>query len=153
MPLKTLSEALYEAVHRSKKPAKQIADEAGISYNYLMRMTMDTSSGVDFNLKHLVPVMKSAGNYEALRVLNQLCGFLPPMRPPRGAKVSAKMEVHEYQKQFNDLVGLLIGYIQEPTAKSLESLEQALLQHMTTTEEMRRRCKNNLINQKEMFHE
>lgn len=51
MSLKPLNEALYETVHRGSKSPKQIADETGISYNYLMRMTMQTDSGCDCNLK------------------------------------------------------------------------------------------------------
>jgi len=152
MKIKQISEALYETVHQSKKPAKQLADETGVSYNYLMRMSMDTSSGVDFNLKYLVPVMKAANNYDVLKALNQLCGFLPPVKPPKGWKTSPSQEVHEYQTTFNQLIGQLLAFVQNPSELLLKDLNQSMMEHMSHTEAMRQRCVNKLINQGELFN-
>lgn len=153
MSIKPLSETLYNTVHRSKKPAKVLADETGISYNYLARMSMDTSSGVSFNLKFLVPLMKAAGNYEILKTLNQLCGYLPPVRPPRGWKKSPKQEVHQYQQAFNQLIGLLLAFVDAPSQELLSALNESMQSHMAATEAMRQRCLSQTINQGELFDE
>jgi len=151
--IKTIQEAVYETVHRSRKPPKQIADEMGISYSYLMRMGLDGESGCDINAKYLVPLMSTTSNYELLKVLNQLCGFLPPVKPPRGWKNGPKQEVHEYQTAFNQLIGQLLAFIQNPSEALLKDLNQSMMEHMSHTEAMRQRCVNKLINQGELFND
>lgn len=150
MAKKSLKDALYETVHRGDKPPKQIADETGISYNYLMRSALDTDSGCDFNAKHLVPLMKAAGNYEALKVIAELCGFLL-VKSPRGTKKGAKHDLQDYQASFNSIVVKLIRFTQQPSEASYKEISNLLRQHMSDTESIRRRCKSNLLNQKELF--
>lgn len=150
MSLKPLNEALYETVHRGGKSPKQIADETGISYNYLMRMTMQTDSGCDFNLKFLVPVMKSADNFEVLKSLALLSGFLI-IKTPKGTRKGSKFDLNEYQIRFSTMMSKLIQFAQEPSDQSYREVNRLLREHMADTENLRRRCKNNLLNQAEMF--
>ena len=88
---------LYRMIHRNAKSARQLADEIGISYSYLCRFGLTEESGADIPLKYFVPLMKSAGDYSALKYINMLCGFLT-IRAPRGfrSKTDEVLAVNEY---------------------------------------------------------
>lgn len=150
MTLKSLNEAIYETVHRSEKPPKVIADEIGCSYNYLMRMGMQSESGCDFNLKYLVPLMKATGNYNVLKVLARLCSKLV-VAQPRGTRNGAKKDLITYHKYFSDMMSKLFEFAQDPGEKLYRELNEMMREHMADTESLRRKCKDNLINQKELF--
>lgn len=59
--MSTLKECLYATIHRNKKPLKLIAEEIGMSENYLTRSALpdleesDTGSGCRFPLKKSIP--------------------------------------------------------------------------------------------------
>lgn len=150
MARKPLKDALYETVHRSKKPPKQLADETGISYNYMMRAAMDTESGCDFNLKYVVPLMLASDNYEILKSQAALCGFLL-VKNPTGTRKGAKRDLQDYQVSFNQMIVKLIRYMQDPSEDLCKEINDLLRQHMSDTENIRRRFKKNLMNQKELF--
>lgn len=151
MPLKPIEDAIYETVHRGAKPPKQVADETGISYNYLMRMSMPGDSGCNFNLKFLVPIMKAQDCYAVLSTLNQLCGFMPPVKAPRGTKQGSRKDLLQYQKDANHMITRVIAFLQEPSEARWKEIDALMRQHMSDTECMRRRCKKNLMDQMEMF--
>lgn len=147
----SLTEALQEMVHRSEKPPKVISDETGIPYNYLMRQVLEGESGCNFILKNLVPVMKASGNFDPLKVLNMRCGFLPPVKAPRGTKQGAKTDLNDYQISFNKMMQKIIRFIQDPTDDNFKAVDLLMRDHMSDTECIRRKCKKNLINQTELF--
>jgi len=72
-----VKEVLYCTIHENKKGVKQIADEIGISSNYLYRSALpDDESGAKFPIQYLVPLMKSTDDYSLIRHLAKLCGFI-----------------------------------------------------------------------------
>lgn len=148
--MKTIDEAIYETIHRDEKPPKVLADEIGCSYSYLMRMGMQTESGVDFNLKYLIPLMKATNNYEILKVICQRCAYML-VRRPRGTKKGAKKDLNTYQKNFSDMMTDLFSFAEEPTESKYKELNEKMREHMSDTESLRRKCKSNLLNQVELF--
>ena len=70
--MNTLREALYETIHRNGKPLKLIAEEIGMSENYLTRAALpdpeesETGSGCRFPLKKLIPLIQSTGDFSVL---------------------------------------------------------------------------------------
>lgn len=148
--MKTIDEAIYETIHRDEKPPKVLADEIGCSYSYLMRMGMQTESGVDFNLKYLVPLMKATGNFLILKVICQRCAYLLVKRP-RGTKKGAKKDLTTYQKGFSEMMAKLFSFAEEPTENKYNELNDRMREHMSDTESIRRKAKQNLMNQVELF--
>lgn len=68
----TLRECLYNTIHRSKKPLKVIAEEIGMSENYLTRAALpdpeesETGTGCRFPLKKLIQLIRATGDYSVL---------------------------------------------------------------------------------------
>lgn len=112
----TLQELVYETVHRAPEPVPVLADKLGISANYLYKMGIPHENGADFKLKHAVPLMQETKNYKILKKMNQLCGFLPPVKVPRVArnKTEDAALVAEYQQVCHQAVNALIDYLEDP---------------------------------------
>lgn len=76
----TLKDRLYETIHRSNKPLKAIAEEIGMSENYLARAALpdleesDTGSGCRFPLKKLIPLVRSTGDFGVLDFVERSLG-------------------------------------------------------------------------------
>ncbi|APF20366.1 hypothetical protein Calab_1484 [Caldithrix abyssi DSM 13497] len=124
----TIKELLYETIHRSKKTVPQIADEMGISANYLYRAGLPTDgSGVKFPLEFLVPLMKTTKNYNILKHLARLCGFIlvkePRFRGYRGDEIDL---VDEYQEVTTKAVRLLKTFLSKPTFENYSQTVNAL---------------------------
>ncbi len=151
---KSISEALHDTFHRSKKHPQEIADELGVSYNYLARAVLDGASGCNFPLRLLIPLMKITGDYTVLKRMANMCGFLL-VRPPRGVKkvVDLQKDLNKYQKGFNAIMTSLIEFIEKPTYEEGQRVIEMLLKHMEETEWWRRRCHRNIVNQMELFEE
>lgn len=66
--MRDLKTSLYLTVHGGKKSVEQIADECGITANYLYRACLEGESGCRFPLDLLLPLMQATGDY---RVLDQ----------------------------------------------------------------------------------
>ncbi len=151
---KTLTETLHETFHRNKKKPYEIAEEMGQSYNHMARMVLDTDSGCNFPERLLVPLMKTTKNYSYLVRLNEICGFLPPVKYPKGIKKfkDQDRQVNDYQKDFAETITTLLDFINNPTSEKYKSLNSKLLNHMSETEYWRKRCEKGLINQTELFN-
>jgi len=84
----TLRDSLYNTIHRNKKPLKLIAEEIGISENYLTRAALpepeenETGSGCRFPLKKLVPLIRATGDYSVLDVIEHSLGRFGVLLPP-----------------------------------------------------------------------
>lgn len=68
----TLRDTLYQTIHRNRKPLKLIAEEIGMSENYLTRAALpdhdeqESGSGCRFPLKKLIPLIRSTADYRIL---------------------------------------------------------------------------------------
>lgn len=76
----TLKDRLYETIHRNAKPLKAIAEEIGMSENYLARAALpdqeesDTGSGCRFPLKKLIPLIRATDNFSVLDYIEDSLG-------------------------------------------------------------------------------
>lgn len=146
----SIVEALYETFHRSRKHPKEIADQVGVSYSYLARAVLgDNPSGCNFPIRLLVPLMRAAGNYSALKVIARECGFLL-VKPPRGN--NHRQELYEYQGNFARLLQVLTRFLNYPDRESGRKVIEALADHMEQTSSWKYRCEKN-VNQLEMEFE
>lgn len=76
----TLTEALYNTVHRGAKALKVIAEEIGVSDSYLTRAALpdhddcETGTGCRFPLKKLIPLIRSTDDYQVLDAIEASLG-------------------------------------------------------------------------------
>lgn len=91
----TLRENLYNTIHLNKKPLKVIAEEIGISENYLTRAALpdaedsDTGTGCRFPLKKLIPLIRATNNYSVLDHIEHSLGRFGVLLPPPGRMPAA----------------------------------------------------------------
>jgi hypothetical protein len=86
----TLKDNLYKTIHKGEKPLKAIAEEIGLSENYLYRAATpdanesDTGTGCRFPLNKLIPLIKATNNFSVLdwieRDLGRVAITIPPKR-------------------------------------------------------------------------
>ncbi len=87
MDSNTLRETLYKTIHLNKKPLKVIAEEIGISENYLTRAALpdaedsDTGTGCRFPLKRLIPLIRATNDYSVLDHIEQSLGRFGVLLP------------------------------------------------------------------------
>ena len=76
----TLKDCLYQTLHRNKKPLKLIAEEVGMSENYLYRAALpdldesETGTGCRFPLNKLIPVTRSTDDFTVLDFIEHSLG-------------------------------------------------------------------------------
>ena len=105
--MKTMKDFLYETVHRSKKPLKLIAEEIGMSENYLTRAALpdqeesETGTGCRFPLKKLIPLIRSTQNYAMLDYIEHAVG-----------RVAIKLPQH-HGKDLDDIYRLTMRAVKE----------------------------------------
>lgn len=124
----TIKTLLYQAIHRNKKPAAQIADEIALSYSYLCRTGLPTDeSGVKFPLEYLVPLMKATHDYSVLKHIATLTGHLV-VKLPRG--FSDKSDENEAVSTYNELCAAaskhLTAFFRKPSPDRLRDVQDAI---------------------------
>jgi len=72
--LTTLKDSLHHVIHNSGVPTKKLADDLGISYSYLANAGNPNLEDFQFQLRHLVPLMKATGNMAVLDYLEHSMG-------------------------------------------------------------------------------
>lgn len=93
--MKTVTEALYDTIHRGEKPLKAIAEEIGVSENYLTRSALpdaedsDTGTGCRFPLKKLIPLIRATNDYQVLDAIEHSLGRCGVLLPPQGRASTA----------------------------------------------------------------
>lgn len=91
----TLRETLYVTIHRNKKPLKVIAEEIGVSENYLTRAALpdvedsDTGTGCRFPLKKLIPLIRATNDYSVLDHIEHSLGRFGVLLPPPAGTLTA----------------------------------------------------------------
>lgn len=124
----TIKNILYETIHRNKKSVPQIADEMGISANYLYRAGLPLDeSGVKFPVEYLIPLMKTTKNYSILKHLARLCGFIlvkePRFKGHRGDEIDL---VDAYQELTTKAVRHLKEFLSKPTFENYHQTIESL---------------------------
>ena len=138
----TIKNLLYETIHRAKKPVEQIADEMGISANYLYRAGMSLEgSGVKFPLEYLIPLMKTTKNYNILKHLARLCGFILIKEPRfKGFKGDDIDLVDDYQHTATKATRALKLFLSEPTYERYQKATDALNEVLEQSARAQRYC-------------
>jgi len=149
---KSIKTILYETIHRNKKSVEQIADEIGISSNYLYRAGLPLDeSGVKFPLDYLIPLMKTTGNYAILEQIAWICGFLL-VREPRvkNPKIEGTELIADYQDVTTLAIRMLKKFLDKPTEEHYNDIIEALQLVMTKSAEAKKYCSKHYQGQMEL---
>ena len=147
-----IKDVLHSTVHENVKPVKVIADEIGISSNYLYRAALpDDESGVKFPIQFLIPLMKSTNNYSLLRHIAKVSGFLTVKMPLMTANKKDELEiVDEYQDATVKVLKALKTFFNEPSSINYNNVDKALLDVMEQSSAAQKYCEKRLLGQLEM---
>jgi len=108
----TLTEAIWQTVNRGKLTPDELEDEIDYSASALKRAGLDGESGAGFNLRKLIPLMKSQGDYTIIEHLAHHCGFILITIPKSGkSKKERIISLAEYQRLTAAAVQVLVRLI------------------------------------------
>ncbi len=111
--MRTLTDCLYSTIHRNKKPLKVIAEEIGMSENYLTRAALpdqedsETGTGCRFPLKKLIPLIRATNDFSVLDTIERNLGRVGvPLPTPSGALTAdiCRLTMHSVS-EFGELIG------------------------------------------------
>ncbi len=112
--MNTLRETLYTTIHRNEKPLKLIAEEIGMSENYLTRAALpdpeesENGSGCRFPLKKLIPLIQSTGDFSVLDRIEESLGRVAILMPrANGCSSDICRNAMKAVKEFGELMGAL----------------------------------------------
>lgn len=112
--MNTIRDALYKTVHRNHKPLKLIAEEIGMSENYLTRSALpdqeesESGTGCRFPLKKLIPLIRSTGDYSVLDHIEDSLGRVAiPVPKATGASTEIVRLTMKSVKEFGELMSVL----------------------------------------------
>lgn len=131
---RTLQEAIYATLHRSRKPLAEIAEEIGSSANLLYRYCADeeSSSFADFPLRRLLPIIIATENNSLLDYLELKRGRIAVDLP--NFKILKRDEseiVTSYQECTIEAIHTLRKFLCYPDEKHLKTVEDSLHRVMT----------------------
>jgi hypothetical protein len=118
----TLRDCLYHTIHLNKKPLKLIAEEIGMSENYLTRAALpdaeesDTGTGCRFPLKKLIPLIKATGDLSVLDMIENNLGRVAIALPPPVKATTA--DICRLSMQSMKEFGKLVGDVEKSIADS-----------------------------------
>jgi len=127
-----LRKALYDAFHDAAVSPKEIAQALGVSYNYLAKAVISGENGCRFPLEWLIPFMKITGQYWALKIIANACGFLLVQNPR--LKKGLRAGFQDYQRRFCETLAKMISYSRQPSASRRSEAVAALTEHQEETE-------------------
>jgi len=131
----TLTEIIWQTVNRGQLTPEQIQDEIDYSASALKRAGLDGESGAGFNLRKLIPLMKTQDDYSILEFLAYRCGFLLIPIPRGGrSKKDRITSVVEYQKLTAIAVEVLMRFTKSGVSQA--ETEDILHQMLKGTAEM-----------------
>ena len=142
---------LYNTIHRNKKSINQIADEIGVSSNSLYRYCIEGESGSEMPARRLVPLMKAAENFELLKHIAYLCGFVC-IKMPKYLKVKTdEFEViNEYQDVTVKAASELKTFFDNPNSANYDKVSKALREVIEKSVTNQEYCKKTYSGQLEI---
>ena len=147
-----IKDVLYETVHENKKPVKQIADEIGISSNYLYRSALpDDESGVKFPLQNVIPLMKATNNYSLLRHIAKVSGFITIKMPVMKSEKKDEIDIIDsYQGSTLKALNALRLFFENPSSINYQNVDKSLIEVMEKSASAQKYAEKKLIGQLEM---
>jgi regulator of replication initiation timing len=119
--MNTLRDSLHDNIFNCGRPAKQIADEIGISYSYLASAGNPNLEEFHFQLKHLIPLSKSSNCFDTLDYIEKALGRVAFTVPSIGPDVSAvATEVAAVTLEFSHLMKELSEALADGVVESQE---------------------------------
>lgn len=151
--MQTIKELLYKTAHRNKKSIKQLADETGISDNYLYRACLPVDeSGVKYPLDKLVPLMKAANDYSILSHIANICGFILVKIPVFKAKKGEAIDIYDdYQEATANALASLKAFFKEPSKSNKDSVDEALMKVLEESQTAKKYCEKYYSRTPELF--
>lgn len=131
MNVRTLRESLYDTIHRNKKPLKAIAEEIGMTENYLTKAALpdqdesETGTGCRFPLKKLVPLVRTTGDFAVLDAIEHSLG-----------RVAVKMP-DPTRGKLQDVCRLSLKAVRD-FGELMAQVEKSLQDDLVTEQEMER---------------
>ncbi len=137
--MRDLKTSLYLTIHGSKKSVEQIADECGITANYLYRSCLEGESGCRFPLDLLLPLMQATGDYQVLDHINRRTGRVTASAPRvRALKKKDANTVNEIQRNFNEAFSQFLKFWSTGDISMKRELVNTLHKHQCDVEAMKR---------------
>ena len=128
--MKTLKDCLYGTIHRNEKPLKQIAEEIGMSENYLTRAALpdaedsDTGTGCRFPLKKLIPLIRTTDDFTVLNFIERSLGRVAVPIPPAHTSIKDIYRLSmQAIKEFGELMSCLDEAIADGRLSAVEKAE------------------------------
>jgi hypothetical protein len=149
----TLKDCLYKTIHRNNKPLKVIAEEIGMSENYLTRAALpdseesDTGTGCRFPLNKLISLIKATGDFGVLdwieRNLGRV-GVVLPNHKHKTVKDICRLTMKAV-KEFGEFVGEIEKSLSDQTLdqKEYERIQEEGYQAMQVISSLMSACKPN----------
>jgi len=151
---RTLNEAIYKTLHRSKKELAEIADDCGVSANSLYRYSSpeESNSFTPLPLQRVLPILNSTNNDAILDFLEMKRGRIA-FKIPRVActKLNDSEIVEHYQNVTIDAVKTLRQFLSQPNKKNLKSVEDALIEVMQESASIKKYVAKKARLQMELF--
>lgn len=148
----TLEDAVYKTIHRNCKEVSidELATQTATGRNHLYRMA-NPEDACNMPAKKLVPIMNVTEDYRILDFIAKHTGHLA-IKMPRGIRkgTDPKMDISEYQKEFNELVNGLIDFINDPSDEKLAEVDERMRKHIGDSVNIKRRCKKHQMHQREL---
>jgi len=123
----TLRECLYQTIHRNDKPLKLIAEEIGMSENYLTRAALpdpeesDTGTGCRFPLKKLIPLIRCTGDFSTLDFVEQSLGRVAFRLPVMNGNLNDSCRlVLKTVKEFGELMSAVESSLEDDLLNNRE---------------------------------
>jgi len=147
----TIKSILYSTIHRNNKTIDQLADELGISSNTLYRNCLEGESGSEMPMSRLVPLMKATKNYDLLKHIAHLCGFVVVKIPRVAFTKEEEIDIiNEYQNATCLSVSLLKLYFRKTDLETLNRVHDSLREVIEKCVQNSRYAEKKLAGQLEM---
>jgi len=131
---RTLSEAIYITLHKSKKDVQEISDELGLSSSLVYRWGAPegTSSYADMPLRRLLSVMNTTDCDAILDYFERKRGRLAVKLPKAAiSKLEENEMVESYQETTLTAVKALRSFLTNPGQETFKAIDDALRSVMT----------------------
>lgn len=143
---------MFETVHHNKKGVDvgDLAAQTGTGKNHLYRMA-NINDECNMPLRLAVPIMMTTEDFSILDFLAKQTGHLC-IKMPRGIRkgTDPKMDMSTYSKEFNEMMSVIMDFINEPTNGKADEIEHLMRKHIGDSENIRRRVKKHNMHQREL---
>jgi len=153
---RSLKEAIYVTVHRSKKNINEIAEDLSLSDNQLYRYCYneEDSSHADLPLRRLLPLIKTTGNFAILDYLENRLGRVAIKIPSLSASRFDEDEMMEkYHGQTIEAVQALRAFFKNPTGKTYRIVDEHLRAVIKETVKVNKYANKKMKGQFELWDE